>query len=155
MSEFSFSIYGFPVRIYEIVLPRRIVSRIIDIIEESFPIEACGILLGTIKGKVARVEHVESLDNILGSSRAFWFDERDWMQKIIEGKRKGYRYIGLFHSHFREDAIPSLSDRHRMLECPGEVWLIVAYKPGMKPSFTAWRIDDWGSSILKLKILIE
>lgn len=144
-----------PLRIYKVIIPKKIYSKIFRIVKKRFPIEACGVLLGFINGHTARIEYIEELHNILRSTRAFWFDEKDWIKKILEGKRKGYQYLGLFHSHPREEALPSLSDRHRMLECPGEIWLIIAYKPGIDPSFTAWRVDNWESSITRLRVLVK
>jgi len=146
------TVFGFPLKIYSVLLPRQVVDFIVKIIADKFPIEACGILMGEIKGETARVTYVDELRNILASSKAFWFSELEWMEKIIQGRKRGYQYIGLFHSHNRENPLPSLNDRHRMMECPGEVWLIIAYKPGLEPKLAAWRIDDWGNSILKLKI---
>jgi len=138
-------------RVYRLVIPRAVLDAIVRIARERSPREACGVLMGRVSEGVARIEAIEELENVLGAEDAFWFDVREWMEKIIKWRKRGMEYIGLFHSHVRGSAYPSLSDRERMLECPGEVWLIVALQGG-EPEFTAWRIDDFGSSIMKLSL---
>ena len=76
------------------------------------------------------------------------------MSSILEAKSRDLEYIGIFHSHTRDSPIPSLADRHRMLECPEEVWVIISYTPQTGARATAWRIDDWGSSIMKLALIV-
>jgi len=80
------------------------------------------------------------LRNVLRSRESFWFDEGEWMRVVIRGRGEGLEYIGLYHTHPGRSPVPSLSDRHRMLECPGEVWLIVGFEPGVGCRWlpTAW-----------------
>ena len=139
-------------RIYKLAIPRSIAQEILEHVKREYPIEACGVLFGRIEGGSALVERITPLRNILGSTTAFWFDVRDWMGAIMEAKRERLEYVGLYHSHAREQPLPSLADRHRMLECPGEVWLIVAYVPGGETRFAAYRIDDYGSSIARVQV---
>jgi len=139
-------------RVYRLLVPRAIVEEIVRHVEEEYPVEACGVLLGSVRGGAAVVRRVRRLRNILASSTAFWFDVREWMATIIDARRAGMEYIGLYHSHNREQPLPSLSDQHRMLECPGEVWLIVAYRPGHEPRLAAYRVDDYGSGIARVAV---
>lgn len=139
-------------RVYKLAIPGSVAREILEHVRREYPIEACGALFGFVKGGCATVERSVPLRNILGSSTAFWFDVRDWMTAIINAKREGLDYIGLYHSHAREQPLPSLADKHRMLECPGEVWLIVAYVPDREPCFAAYRIDDYGSSIARVQV---
>jgi len=128
---------------------------IIKIVEERYPIEACGALFGSIHREVAKVTAVEELENILSSPKAFWFDVKDWMNAIIKHKNAGREYLGLFHSHGREQPLLSLSDRQRMLECPGEIWIIVAYRPSAEPKAAAWIIKGYGQGLAQLPVEIE
>jgi len=139
-------------RIYKLAIPRGIAQGIVEHVEREYPIEACGALLGRVEGGTAFVEKAVPLKNVLGSSTAFWFDDRDWMRTIMDARREGLEYIGLYHSHAREQPLPSLADRHRMIECPGEVWLIIAYRPGSEPRFAAYRIDDYGSAVMRVEV---
>lgn len=129
--------------------------RMIEIVREKYPVEACGALFGSVHREVARVSAVEELENVLSSPEAFWFDVRDWMNAIIRHRNAGREYLGLFHSHRREQPLLSLSDRQRMLECPGEIWVIVAYKPGAEPKAAAWVIKGYGQGLAQLPVEIE
>lgn len=130
-------------------------KKILSDVVASFPIEACGVLLGRVEGRTALVEEARRLRNILASNRAFWFDVTEWMSAIFEGREKGLEYIGVYHSHPREDPILSLSDRQRMLECPGEVWLVIGYLPGREPRAAAWVIRGYGLGVDRVRVTIE
>ncbi len=135
-----------------LVLTQKAWARIIEIVKQRYPIEACGILAGKIEGDLAIVKEVRELRNILASPTAFWFDVTEWMDAILAARRKGMSYIGVFHSHPRDEPSISLSDRQRMLECPGEVWLVVAYTPRCKPRLAAWVIRGYGLGIARVKV---
>lgn len=141
-------------RVYELVIRKGVFEEIVRHVREEYPIEACGILLGKIEGGRATVERSRRLRNVLASNTAFWFDVREWMEAILSARREGFDYIGLYHSHNREQPLPSLSDRHRMMECPGEIWLIVAYTPNHEPRAAAYRIDDYGSAITRVLVQV-
>ncbi|HDH07367.1 MAG TPA: hypothetical protein ENF87_03255 [Thermoproteales archaeon] len=138
----------------KLLMSSKIFEEIIEIVVKNYPIESCGIMSGIIKGENAHVYCVRELRNILGSKSGFWFDYNEWMEKILECKKLGYEYLGLFHSHARENALLSLSDRHRMLECPGEIWLIIAYKPETKVEYTAWVIEGYDKPLKRLQVEI-
>ncbi|MEM2795343.1 MAG: M67 family metallopeptidase, partial [Thermofilaceae archaeon] len=139
-------------KMYRILLPKSVASSIIEHIKGEYPIEACGALLGHVTSNFCFIDETVPLRNILASTTSFWFDVSEWMQVIINARKVGLEYIGLYHSHARDEPLPSLSDRHRMMECPGECWLIVAYKPGYPVRFAAYRIDDYGSSISSIPL---
>ncbi|MEM2677744.1 MAG: M67 family metallopeptidase [Thermofilaceae archaeon] len=141
-------------RIYELVIRKGVFEEILSHVKEEYPIEACGILLGHVREGKGFAERAKRLRNILASNTSFWFDVREWMSAILDARKEGLSYIGLYHSHGREQPLPSLSDQHRMLECPGEVWLIVAYIPDSEPKAAAYRIDDFGSAIARVPVRI-
>lgn len=137
-----------------LVLRRSTLDELKSIVEKEYPLEVCGVLAGKIVDKRAFVEEYKILENILESSTRFWFDERKWMETVCEFKRKGLEYIGLFHSHPDGSVLPSLADRHRMMECPGEIWLILAYSPKKGFDICAWVISDYISSFSKVNLVI-
>ena len=136
----------------ELVINRDFLIKIESIIKKNNPIESCGILSGIIKENYY-IRCIRELKNILKSDKAFWFSYKEWIQKIMECKKMGYQYIGLFHSHNRDEALLSLSDRQRMLECPGEVWMIVAYSKGKVRDIQAWVIKGYNEPLEKLDII--
>jgi len=136
-----------------LVLEESVLNELKNIVRKEYPLEICGVLAGKIVGEKAFVKEYRILENILESSSRFWFDEREWMRIICEFKDKGLDYIGLFHSHPNGSALPSLADRHRMMECPGEIWLIIAYAPEKGFDICAWVISDYISSFSKVIIV--
>lgn len=139
----------------KLVLRERAWARILEDIRARYPIEACGAMFGRTVGSAALVEEVRPLRNVLGSPRAFWIDVVEWMSAVLEARKRGLEYIGLYHSHAREEPMISLSDRQRMLECPGEVWLIVSYVPGSTPSAAAWVVRGYGLGVDRVGVVIE
>lgn len=135
-------------------IPRSLLEEILDLVKTRYPIEVCGVLLGRIEGSVAEVNRVKELMNLLGSSTGFWFDVKDWMRAILEGKELGLDYIGIFHSHDRSEPKPSLQDMERMVECPGEIWLILSFKPEDYYKVAAWSITGYDLATRSIKIKI-
>jgi len=150
----SSSIVNLQEHVREVIFSRRAYDAMLNIVKNRYPLEACGVMFGNVSGYTATVVEVEEIKNVLESKYRFWFDVGEWMNSILKAKKRGLEYIGLFHSHVRGSPIPSLADRHRMLECPEEIWIIVSYTPEEEVDVTAWRIDDWGSSIMKLALSI-
>lgn len=151
MVEVDPSILGVRMQTRKLRMSLAIASRLEQIARTAGPVEACGVLLGRIEGEIAVVEDVVRLENVLRSRDRFWFDLREWMRAVLEGKKRGFEYIGIFHTHPRRGLLPSLSDRQRMLECPGEIWLILALgDEGLE--MAAWRVDDWDIGISRVRV---
>lgn len=134
------------------MLPLSVLNEILAHVRREYPVEACGVLLGRVREGTALVVRSVPLTNILASSSAFWFDVREWMATVMSGRRGGLSYIGIYHSHAREQPLPSLADRHRMLECPGEVWLLVAYLPSGEPRLAAFKVDEYGLARVDVRV---
>lgn len=138
--------------VYSLVLPRRVLEEVLRHASETYPEEACGVLLGVVERGSGVVRRAVPLRNVLQSRDSFWFDEEEWMRVVARGREEGLEYIGLYHTHPGKSPVPSLSDRHRMLECPGEVWLIVGFEPGGRVSLAAYRVGDDGYSLLCIPV---
>jgi len=150
----SYSVIGLQEKVRKVILSKSAYKNIISIVESCYPKEACGVMFGKIKESTAIITEVIKIKNVLESSYRFWFDVIEWMDIILKAKKRNLEYIGLFHSHPKGSPIPSLADRHRMLECPEEIWIIVSYTPDSAINIAAWRIDDWGSSITRLLLTV-
>jgi len=126
-------------------------EKILRHIREEYPNEACGIMVGDIDGLYI-VREVYRLKNILNIKYRFWFDIHEWIEKITYARKKGYKYIGVYHSHSNRSILPSLSDSERMLECPGEIWLIISYNIG-NIRYAAWTILGYELGLTKINIV--
>ncbi len=111
-----------------------------DLLDRLKPgeLEESGILLGRIKDDEGFIEYAYKLAEGVNSFR---IDPVKWMKAVLKGEDRGLEYIGIYHTHPGGAAKPSPLDIRYMMECPGEVWLIVARKEA-----AAW---TWGSAGLK------
>ena len=139
-------------RVYSLAIPRGVLEDVLRHASEAYPEEACGVLLGRVERGRGTVLKAVPLRNILRSREGFWFEEAEFMSAVLAGRREGLEYIGLYHTHPDRSPIPSLPDRHRMLECPGEVWLIVGFSPGRRATLAAYRVGDDGYSLLVMPV---
>ena len=131
---------------------REVLDKIIKYAVNAYPDECCGVLLGR-GGLKALVDEEVPLKNVYeGCPGRFWFSDEQWIEALRYAMARGKDYIGLYHSHPDGSVLPSLSDRHRMLTVPSEVWLIVAVSKDEKVEYMAWRIYDEESSVVKLPI---
>ncbi len=136
------------------VLGRSIYDKIgLDVVR-YYPKEVCGVLLGTISGTTGYVKSYVRLKTLEVLDRKFWFDENEWMSAIINGRKRGLKYIGIVHSHPNGSAVPSIEDFERMIECPGEVWLILSYD-GSRIEYTAWSVCGYDLMTRKLDVIIN
>lgn len=154
MYDTSRSIVNLQEKVNNLIFSKEILNEIVSIIRRRYPIEACGLLLGKIIGDNAYILKVDELKNVLGSTDSFWIDLREWMNKILKYKRQGYEYIGIFHSHYRGNVIPSMNDLERMIECPEEIWMIIKYT-SEKVEYAAWRLDDKNFGLYKINTFIK
>jgi len=147
------TIFGLQERIKKAFIKEEALSKILGDVKRAYPQEACGVISGLVEGDKAYILSSRPLTNIYHDERKFWFNVREWMRAIIEEFRRGRTYLGLYHSHPNGSTIPSLSDQHRMLECPEELWLIISYD-GDVYGWSLWRISDFGGSIFKVRLEI-
>ncbi len=138
-----------------LIIPRSILNKMIDHVKAHYPREVCGVMIGYSEGTKIFVRAAIPLSNLSLSQNRFWFDEREWMKIIIEFSKKGLDYIGIYHSHPDSSPLPSMNDLERMLECPGEIWVIVSYSPPNKIDIKAWTIPSYYSGVSSVLLLIS
>jgi len=84
--------------------------------------EEAGVLLGRVEGESGVVEEAWRLAEGVGSFR---LNPVEWMRAVLRGEEMGLEYLGIYHTHPGGPPRPSPLDVRYMMECPGEVWLIV------------------------------
>lgn len=98
--------------------------------EAAFPIECCGLLIGT-RDESGRVDvtDVVPAENHADDPHRFLIDPQvqfDWMRKLRGTAR---RIVGHYHSHPNGEPRPSAYDGEMALDAD-QVWLIVAVEDG-------------------------
>jgi proteasome lid subunit RPN8/RPN11 len=74
-------------------------ARISSHSNESSPIEACGVLIGTVAGDVRTVTEVWPAKNQLSSESSYEIDPDTLFRAFSYSERNGLEVIGFYHSH--------------------------------------------------------
>jgi len=69
--------------------------------EETYPLECCGILLGTIEGGIRTVRRAIRCNNICAGSpqTRYDIDPRELTRAQREARERGLDIVGFYHSH--------------------------------------------------------
>ncbi|MGZ8409959.1 MAG: Mov34/MPN/PAD-1 family protein [Hyphomicrobium sp.] len=114
------------------VIPAELLDKVTDAAEKSYPDEACGLLVGTVKpGAVILVSSVEPAPNVASGSRndRFEIDPRVRFALMRRLRGGGERLIGHYHSHPDHPTSPSRRDLEMAFE-PDLIWLITSVTGG-------------------------
>jgi len=76
----------------------------------AFPIEACGVLMGTIRTRIRIVKTVQAAENLARSSSSYRIVSEELYQTLTDGEERGENLVGFYHSHPSWGAEPSKRD---------------------------------------------
>jgi proteasome lid subunit RPN8/RPN11 len=113
------------------------------IAKESYPVEACAVLEGTLtlindeSSERACVLGIVPMRNADESIYTFRIDTNDLINTYQEISSRNMEVVGIFHSHSSK-AYPSLTDR-KYMELNPVVWLIYST---LSQNFAAYILDD-------------
>jgi proteasome lid subunit RPN8/RPN11 len=107
--------------------------------EMVWPLEACGLLLGIIKGKKGEVKEVKIVPNVDKSSVRFQVEPETLYKIYNEASAKSMDIIGIFHSH-PAPPLPSGIDLHFM-EINPVCWVIMSMPGGMMKAYVQEKGD--------------
>ena len=113
------------------------------IAKESYPVEACALLEGTLtltddeSSERANVLDIVPMRNADESIYTFRIDTNDLINTYQEISSRNMEVVGIFHSHSSK-AYPSLTDR-KYMELNPVVWLIYST---LSQNFGAYILDD-------------
>ncbi len=81
-------------------------------LESAYPLEACGFLLGSDKGRKRYITEIIEVENISSENqkRRFVIDPREYMKAEKYALKEGLQLLGIYHSHPDHPAIPSVHD---------------------------------------------
>ena len=89
-----------------------VLSKIKTHLEDAYPNEACGFLLGTQIRKNRNITHLIEVENrsTENQRRRFVIDPLDYMKVERFATKEGLTLFGIYHSHPDHPAIPSVHD---------------------------------------------
>ena len=102
----------------------------------TFPSQACGRLIGTPDGRVARFV---PMTNASESPVVYSLDPREHLRAEMAAEADGLEVIGVMHSHTHSEPYPSTTDVARAPD-PGWHYLIVSLKRGVAET-RSYRIE--------------
>jgi len=111
--------------IKKISLNRAQIQTLLNEVERTYPLEACALLLGKIKGDTVEVTDVLCSQNVRTSPVRFEVDPEIVYQAYKRAENEGKELIGIFHSH-PAPAMPTETDLKYMESNPYVIWLILS-----------------------------
>lgn len=105
---------------------------------DSYPLEACGLLVGT----GSRVHRFVACTNEAASARVYTIPGKELLRAEMAAEDEGLEIIGVFHSHTHSEPYPSPTDVDQAPD-PGWYYVIVSLKRDA-PEARCYRIVDGG-----------
>lgn len=96
-----------------IVLRKADLDILVQHCRDSYPAEACGILLGTKGDDIKKVTVVFPTDNILNSETEYQINPQEQLDAFMKADELSLEVVGYYHSHPYWQAQPSGTDRSR------------------------------------------
>jgi proteasome lid subunit RPN8/RPN11 len=112
-----------------------------DQAKKNYPVECCGLLLGTntSEKKVVEVCPVPNMNTERTHDR-YEIEGKVFIGIDREAAKKGLQIIGIYHSHPDHPAIPSVFDTDHAWS--GYSYMIAAIKNGTKVEIRSWVFDE-------------
>lgn len=110
-------------------------------VKKSYPLECCGLLIGTntSEKKVVEVRPVQN-KNFERAHDRYVIERGDFEKVDREAVKSGLQIIGVYHSHPDHPAIPSAYDADHA--CSWFSYIIVAIENGEKTDIKSWVFDE-------------
>jgi proteasome lid subunit RPN8/RPN11 len=128
-------------------LEHTLYREIVAHLQDSYPLEACGLLAGA-EDEITKSYPIE---NILKSPMAFEMDPKQQITAMIEIEAQGLDLLAIYHSHPHGPQTPSPTDV-AMAYYPDSAHLIVSLQDREKPVVRAFSIADKAISEVLLRI---
>jgi proteasome lid subunit RPN8/RPN11 len=131
-------------------------DRITTHLENSFPNEGGGFLVGNLNGDTRTVTEVHPVQNVFETEEQFhrFLAEDGAFQRIEDdADARGLSLLGYFHSHPDSPAIPSEFDRVHAL--PYFAYLIVSVRDGKRAEGRLWELQSDRTSFTEGTLTIE
>jgi len=119
--------------------------------EKSYPLEACGLLIGTVNSgwQIDEARQIENLNRERAADR-FQLDPAGYQSVDRELRGSGREIIGVFHSHPDCPAKPSPTDLESAWE--GFAYPIISICNGEVDNILCWALNENGTRFQSLSV---
>jgi proteasome lid subunit RPN8/RPN11 len=124
-------------------------------LQETYPNEGGGFLLGTVTQDTVQVRQTRPITNTFPTEEQFHryaMTPLDWAKMEDEADAAGLVLLGYYHSHPDWPAIPSEFDRVHAL--PNFTYLITSVHKGAAADSRAWQLSDDRTTFEELRLSI-
>jgi len=131
-------------------------TRIYAQLQQVYPNEGGGFLLGSVEGGGMVVVETRPVENVFAAEQQhhrYAMTSHDWARLEDEADARGLALLGYYHSHPDSPPIPSAYDREHAL--PNFVYVIVGVQNGQAVETRAWQLGQDRSTFDELTLLIE
>jgi proteasome lid subunit RPN8/RPN11 len=137
-----------------IIVPVIIRKHLEEALENSFPDEGCGFLLGVEKEGYRIIKKIWPVRNAKpgDQTRRFLIDPRDYLKAEQLAAVLKMELLGIYHSHPNHPAKPSIHDFKNAV--PYFSFIILSVYNGKTVDWTSWRLHDDGSEFLSEKVIL-
>ncbi len=129
-------------------------EQIVRHLEQSYPEEGCGVLIGTLEDGAKRVRRADPVINetaeLAGRRYLISSDAVRHAGRLAESD--GLDVVGFFHSHPDEAAAPSEFDRQHAW--PWYSYLIVSVREGRSSERRCWTLADDRSAFQPEELIV-
>ncbi len=111
--------------------------------EDTYPNEGGGFLLGNLEGDDTEIVDVTQVENVFEEPEQhhrYAMTPQDWMQLEDEAEARSLSLVGYYHSHPDSPAIPSEYDRDHAL--PNFVYIITSVEDSKVVDMRVWRLRE-------------
>lgn len=133
--------------------------------EQVYPFEGCGLLLGRLEGEVKTVAWVWESANVWGDEEIsplfegevrdkrhrFAIAPRDLLAAQKSARAQGLEIIGVYHSHPNGPAIPSVFDRE--IAWSAYSYPIFSVQQGRVANWCCWHLVEGQFQVQAMQIL--
>ncbi|MCY4073289.1 MAG: M67 family metallopeptidase [Chloroflexi bacterium] len=116
-------------------------SRIFEQMEDTYPNEGGGFLLGEQEDNGTVIRDIIQVDNVFEEEEQYHryaMTPQDWMRLEDEAEDRGLMLVGYYHSHPDSPAIPSEYDREHAL--PNFLYIITSVEMGRATDMRVWKL---------------
>jgi len=125
-------------------MPRSVLDEMRQYLEQGYPNEACGALLGRAEDGVHEVTEFRGMRNTVEDRPwdRYALDPLEQLRVQKEVEAKGLEIIGFAHSHPDHPPIPSRFDADHAWSFYS--YLVASVQKGKFAEARSWRLDDGG-----------
>lgn len=126
-----------------VYLTQTLQQQIFQQMQNSYPNEGGGFLLGSVNGGDTRVQDVIEVENVFDTEEQYHryaMTPQNWAEMEDQADARGLTLIGYYHSHPDSPAIPSIYDRDHAL--PNFVYIITSVQDATAVDMRSWRLKQ-------------